>query len=227
MTTITILLFWVISSSPFFTSEKGCKVLLDNISASYEGECKKGLAEGTGTASGVDTYSGEFKKGLPHGMGRYIWKSGDYYSGDFVEGRREGYGELMVKRGDKKDSLVAGYWTKDIYIGSSSVAYAVKSMTNIKNILFEKKSDTGNDIYIVFQQEKKPVAADGLRLTNPQGIKAASEFDYAALRKVEFPFLGAKLEFRSRASNGVSIVECAAEFDIFEKGNWQVTVEIE
>lgn len=227
---IATLLFSLVNIFALFyagTPGPGCKVLSDGISDSYEGDCKKGLAEGTGTAKGVDVYAGEFKKGYPDGLGRYIWSNGDYYSGDFSKGFREGYGELMVKREGKKDSLVAGYWTKNIYIGPSSVAWKVRTSSKIKDISFEKKSETGNEIYIIFQQDKKPVAADGLRLTNDQGIKPATEFDTSVLRKVEFPFLGAKLEFRSKASSGVSINECTAEFDIFEKGRWVVIVEVE
>ncbi|MGV8092965.1 MAG: hypothetical protein AB2L24_14000 [Mangrovibacterium sp.] len=46
-----------------------CKVLLTEISGSYEGECKKGLADGFGKATGVDQYEGELKKRLPEREG--------------------------------------------------------------------------------------------------------------------------------------------------------------
>ena len=53
-----------------------CQVLLPQIAGSYEGECKKGLAEGMGKAQGIDFYEGYFKKGYPDGHGKYAWKDG-------------------------------------------------------------------------------------------------------------------------------------------------------
>jgi hypothetical protein len=70
----------------------GCKVLLLAISDSYTGNCKDGLAEGTGQASGKDFYKGEFVKGLPDGKGTYIWKNGATYDGEWNKGMRDGYG---------------------------------------------------------------------------------------------------------------------------------------
>ena len=48
-------------------AQNPCKVLMKEISGSYSGECKKGLADGKGEAKGVDRYIGAFKKGLPDG----------------------------------------------------------------------------------------------------------------------------------------------------------------
>ncbi len=205
---------------------KDCEVLLEAIAGQYEGECKKGLAEGTGTSKGSDTYVGEFKKGFPDGQGRYIWSNGNYYSGDFVKGVKDGYGELMVKREGKKDSLVAGYWLNDFFIGSSNVPYRVNKSVNVKNVTFEKITDNGSEIMIVCERNKQPVVADGLRLTNRQGVKPLSEYDYTVLRKIEFPFTEVKMDFRSQAATSSTIVEHTAEFDIFEKGRWLITIEL-
>ena len=46
-----------------------CKVLAETLAESYEGDCKKGLADGKGKAIGTDSYEGGFKKGLPEGEG--------------------------------------------------------------------------------------------------------------------------------------------------------------
>jgi hypothetical protein len=54
-----------------------CKVLLPALSGSYEGSCKKGVADGRGKASGTDAYEGEFRKGLPDGKGTCTWSNGD------------------------------------------------------------------------------------------------------------------------------------------------------
>ena len=59
------------------------KVLLNEISGSYKGGCRDGLAEGKGNAEGEDRYSGEFKAGLPDGKGKYTYKNGNVYNGYF------------------------------------------------------------------------------------------------------------------------------------------------
>lgn len=54
-------------------AQTNCKVLDSDISGSYVGGCKDGLADGKGEARGRDSYVGEFKAGLPHGQGTYVW----------------------------------------------------------------------------------------------------------------------------------------------------------
>ncbi len=209
-----------------FTSAKDCEVLMESIVGVYDGECKKGLAEGTGTARGTDTYTGEFKKGLPDGQGRYIWENGNYYSGDFVKGAKEGYGELWVKREGKKDSLQAGYWFKDIFVGASNVPYKVSHSSNIKNVMIEEITENGNEIMIVYSRSKRAVVAEGIRVVADQEVKPLSEFEYTVLRKVDFPFTGAKMDFRSQSLTNSEIMEYHLEFDIFKKARWLITIEL-
>ncbi|NEU09814.1 hypothetical protein GZH53_15920 [Flavihumibacter sp. R14] len=97
-------------------SQEACKVLMPSIAGTYEGSCKKGKASGEGKAEGTDQYSGEFKEGLPHGKGIYRWKNGNFYQGDWVRGQKEGNGGMAYKRPGKPDSIVTGFWKKDIYI---------------------------------------------------------------------------------------------------------------
>ncbi|MGB3589826.1 MAG: hypothetical protein WBA23_24975, partial [Tunicatimonas sp.] len=91
-----------------------CRVMLDDIAGSYEGDCHKRKAHGNGKAIGKDTYEGEFKKGYPDGEGTYTWINGDYYEGAFVKGRREGEGK-MVYASVNADSVLTGYWEDDRY----------------------------------------------------------------------------------------------------------------
>ena len=53
-----------------------CSVNVDSLKGQYVGSCKKGKADGKGTATGVDSYIGNFKKGYPDGYGKYTWKNG-------------------------------------------------------------------------------------------------------------------------------------------------------
>lgn len=223
--TFYVALFVLFAGSPA-NDQNDCKVLMESISGIYDGECKKGVAEGIGTARGTDTYVGAFEKGLPHGQGRYIWQNGNYYSGDFVKGAKEGYGEMTIKREGRRDSLYSGYWIKDTFVGTSNVPYKVVHTPNIKNVTFEQVAEKGAEIMIVVSRNKQSVVADGLRLTNDQEIKSLSEFDYTVLRKIEFPFTGVTMDFRSQAPVGSTILEYHVEFDIFEKGRWLVTIEV-
>ena len=90
-----------------------CIVAMDSLKGKYEGVCKKGKAEGMGKAMGTDMYEGEFKAGLPDGNGKYTWKNGNWYEGQWYRGKREGNGKMLYKFADR-DSLVNGYWKKDI-----------------------------------------------------------------------------------------------------------------
>jgi hypothetical protein len=212
--------------SQFVSDVKDCEVLLESISGTYEGDCKKGLAEGTGTAKGTDTYIGEFKKGLPDGQGRYIWKNGDYYSGSFVKGVKDGYGEMKIKRQDQKDSLVAGYWIKDIFVGASNLPYRETHSSNIRSVTFEEITENGSEIMIVYGRNKQAIVADGLRMVSDQDIKPLSEFEYTVLRKIDFPFTGAKMDFRSQAPTGSNILEYHVEFDVLKKARWLITIDV-
>ena len=95
-----------------------CRVRLPDIAGSYEGECHKGKAHGTGKAIGRDIYEGEFEKGFPHGTGTYTWANGDYYVGEFVRGAKEGEGK-MIYASVKADSVQAGQWENDQYLGKA------------------------------------------------------------------------------------------------------------
>ena len=71
---LVLLTFILLSLSNNFTysqTEESCKVLISEISEKYEGDCKNGLAHGTGVAKGIDLYEGRFKKGIPNGKGKY------------------------------------------------------------------------------------------------------------------------------------------------------------
>ncbi|MCU0459673.1 MAG: hypothetical protein MUE37_11375 [Bacteroidales bacterium] len=103
-----LLLGSVIISSWFSAawSQNNCKVLKPGIDSTYAGDCKQGLANGQGTATGIDRYTGEFKKGLPDGTGTYIWNNGDKYEGEWKKGLREGTGKYTT-RYNGRDSTIS------------------------------------------------------------------------------------------------------------------------
>lgn len=115
--TLATLLGLLSRSSKFVEIDTGsCRVMVDDIAGSYDGDCARGKAHGTGKAIGKDTYEGEFKKGYPDGFGTYTWINGDYFEGEFVKGKREGEGKMVFASVDA-DSLQTGYWEDDTYLG--------------------------------------------------------------------------------------------------------------
>jgi len=102
-----------------------CKVLKESIFGTYDGECKKGLAQGKGTAKGTDTYTGDFKKGLPDGNGTYTWADGSVYKGEFKNGMMDGAGELTGTAVGTEGNIITGYWEEDKYLGTTKEAYYV------------------------------------------------------------------------------------------------------
>jgi hypothetical protein len=126
---------YLLIASCIFVSQTGfaqesCKVLMPSIAGSYEGGCKKGKASGEGKAEGTDQYLGEFKDGVPHGKGIYRWKNGNFYDGEWANGRKDGNGGMAYKREGKTDSVVTGYWRKDVYMGKHEKPFKIYNRTS-------------------------------------------------------------------------------------------------
>ena len=112
--TLATLVGLVSRTSQVISYTADCRVMLDDIAGSYEGECHKEKAHGWGKAIGKDTYEGEFKKGYPDGKGTYTWINGDYFEGTFIKGRREGEGK-MVYASVNADSVLTGYCEDELF----------------------------------------------------------------------------------------------------------------
>jgi hypothetical protein len=104
---------------------------MTTITGRYEGDCKKGKANGSGKAEGTDQYVGEFKDGLPHGKGIYRWKNGNLYEGAWLNGKRDGDGGMAYKRDGKTDSVITGFWKKDMYVGKYEKPYIVYNRSSL------------------------------------------------------------------------------------------------
>ena len=73
----------------------------DSLQGTYKGTCKNGLANGHGTAIGIDSYTGQFLNGYPEGNGKYTWKNGSWYDGAWKKGVDDGKGTLHLIGSDK------------------------------------------------------------------------------------------------------------------------------
>jgi hypothetical protein len=188
-----------------FTYSQNCKVLLTSISGTYEGECRSDKANGAGKSIGLDTYEGNFKNGYPEGQGKYIWKDGNWYDGSFKLGQRTGYGTLHYKREDKPDSSLAGYWSKDKYIGIyeypykvQSTSYMVKSATvsagdksDPPQIIILLSSVTGGSVDLHGSIPKPTLTGIDIKngsYINKQEVTSLEKTNMYTLTNVIFPF---------------------------------------
>jgi hypothetical protein len=143
--------FLITTAILFFTSlsfSQECKVLTPSLSEKYEGECKKGVANGKGEAWGQKLhYKGDFKKGAATGKGSLFFEADSTYTGVVQDGLREGKGEMLYKvtnGGTVKDSIVKGYWSADVYRGNSYTTYKVNSSASFASYEISPSLGTGD-----------------------------------------------------------------------------------
>jgi hypothetical protein len=124
-----------------------CSVEKAELKGKYTGDCKKGKASGKGKAIGTDTYEGDFLAGYPDGNGTYRWTNGSEYTGEFSKGLKQGKGKLLYKLAPGKDSLIEGYWKKDVYVGKNENPYKIIHKSKLVNdVEIEHKKDGFNKI---------------------------------------------------------------------------------
>ena len=202
-----------------------CKVLHPGISGKYTGECKKGLAHGLGKAEGTDTYEGEFKKGLPSGKGIYKWADGTVYDGEWKKGLCEGYGEYSFFYSGK-DSIIAGYWQKDKYIGEKprTVSYKVIYKDNIGRINFKRFGD-GRKIRLKLIRNGAETGVPNLMLNGNSGtvILEISHHGFTGFENVLFPFTG-KILFSAPNAFYATTLNYELRFEINEPGFWEINI---
>jgi len=134
----------------FTAYSQTCEVDKESLKGSYNGDCKKNKAHGKGKAIGIDTYEGEFKNGIPDGNGTYTWSNKNVFEGKYIKGLREGKGTMTMKREGAQDSVIEGFWKKDVYIGKNEKPWIVHSKTgSVRDVQVEYSSDPLNRIKIV------------------------------------------------------------------------------
>ena len=201
-------------------AQDDCKVLLDAIAGQYEGDCKKGLADGEGTAKGTDTYVGEFKKGLPHGNGTYTWENGDIYDGEFNKGLKDGKGKLLTKQTDGQFNEQNGFWKKDEYIGEYESPYDIlfrsSNVLSIRIIEADNPADDGNAVFFEIQHKGRTQPAPDFRMNVING-NFQSRFIVGNTTKVlisNFPF-GFTLSYMGES----------VEIQIYQARSWNIRID--
>ena len=230
------LLFIYILTLLFFVNAKAqdCAVAMDALKGKYEGACKNGKAEGPGKATGTDTYEGNFKAGLPDGNGKYTWKNGDWYDGNWYKGKRDGNGKMFYKLADR-DSLINGFWKKDVYAGKYDKPYILHYKTiHVTHLSATIQNKLLNQIDIILDSEtgNSPIGASnpgamtskielsdmtvtaGTYLRRTQNDNYGKKVGYT-LEEVTFPF---------RVT--LTVGNDSVDLEFLEAGRWNVEIRL-
>jgi hypothetical protein len=231
----SVLLLGLLMISSLFSaaySQNNCKVLKPEIDAKYSGGCKKGLADGSGEASGIDQYVGEFRKGLPDGTGTYTWHSGEKYEGEWKEGQMNGTGKY-TKKLDGRDSVLSGIWENSKYIGEKVLPpFVIQYKSGIVRVSCVRTGDQPFYIRYKFARggttSENTNAMSGLLFQGSSGNESQTG-KYFEFEHVNFPFEG-KVQFNApsalsspTASNAVTL-SYELRLIINQAGAWMVTI---
>ena len=213
-------------------SQNNCRVLKPGIDSTYTGGCKKGLAEGQGVASGTDHYTGDFKKGLPDGTGTYIWNTGEKYEGEWKKGLREGTGTYTIIH-DGRDSVIAGIWESDMYVGEKDVpSYTILYRNGIVRVSCLRTGDQPLRVSYKFtrggstSQHTSPLSDLLLQGSSGNENRTGNNFGFES---VTFPFEG-KVKFTAptalstQGSPEAVTLNYELNFVINQPGAWMVTI---
>ena len=217
---VGLLIFSLYSSHTF--AQNTCKVLMSEISGTYNGSCKKGLADGLGEAIGVDRYKGEFKKGLPNGIGTYLWHTGETYNGEWKSGLRDGKGKYVIKSMGR-DSTISGIWKEDKYIGQQQLEpYVIEYRNSIGRVSCMRIGDRPYIKYIFSRNGGPSNNINNLLLQGSSGSESNAT-SFTGFEQVLFPFKG-KVTFTAPNSFMTSTLNCELRLSINEPGSWIVTM---
>lgn len=220
-TIICLFVFTALFSFLKVTGQTGdCKVLIPEISGTYVGDCKNGLAHGRGTAIGTDRYEGQFNRGLPHGKGTYSWTKGPVYSGGWSKGVLNGEGEMIYPTA-KGDSTVKGFWRDGGYIGKENVpSYSVIRKDDLLSCNFRKLAE-GHEVIIKFIMKGQiNPNVRGLSMVFTSGMRFKSG-TYEGIQAVQYP-LDLKITYTTNNPISRSSFDVVFECTINEPGKWEI-----
>lgn len=210
----TILILFQFSS---LLAQSECKVLLKAISGNYAGDCRNGLAEGSGRATGEDFYKGDFIKGLPDGKGIYTWKNGAIYDGEWKKGQRDGYGIYSYKY-QYNDSTLEGEWKNDRYLGRKAPApYIIEYRYGIGRVSCIR---TGDRPYVRYVFSRGGVI--NLMLQGSSGTENLIP-TFTGFEQVTFPFKGI-LTFEAPNDWMTAMLDCELRLTINQPGAWIINI---
>jgi hypothetical protein len=220
---VAALCMLVMFSGTFLMSQEDCSVLVEDLSGSYTGKCKKGLAHGKGLAQGIDSYEGKFSKGLPNGTGTYTWSDGRVYEGEWRTGQRDGVG-TMTYPADGEDSIQAGYWKDDVYKGKILIPpYKITRMQGVERSSIVKTSNVGSGFSLgLYLSGKNNTGIEGFTMVSGSG----TEYQSGAFYGIENASVPYSVSIRYRTWNNMHSTQrdVVFEFMINEPGTFEVSI---
>jgi hypothetical protein len=219
MLKISVFIFLLLSAGGAYAQTDECRVLKPEIAGTYNGDCKKGLAQGKGIAQGIDHYEGQFSKGLPSGRGTYKWANGVYYEGEWKNGMREGEGKMVYP-----DSVVTGFWKEDKYVGKKKIAaYRIITSTSLSRYTISKSAAKSNTVKIrIMQGGTDNVAVEDFSMFFDSGSEFRSS-NYYGIENISYP-VTIKVKYRAWNQLKTSQYDVRFEIEIAEPGSWDVVL---
>lgn len=202
---------------------QNCKVLKEELAGEYEGECRKGLAHGMGTATGIDSYTGGFKKGLPDGKGVYHYASGDVYEGQMKKGGRHGTGKMTLHREAQLDSTYYGRWNNDKFAGQDIKSmYKIVEKRDCDRVNVRRMNAEENAIqFEVFVRNMKVRIPGNVMLSGSSGVQRLDP-NFIGFENITFPFSGS-IRYEAPNKTGTSQLEVYVNIELYAPGNWKVS----
>lgn len=209
---------------PFLVGAQAtCKVLLSALDSVYVGDCKKGLADGSGEAWGKFYYKGKFVSGYPQGQGRAEYRDGTVYDGSWKKGLRNGKGTMTFM---ENGQTVEKTWIWENDTRQKEVlapAYKVITKRNITrlNVFSQGEGET-----VWFHPMSDGGVASDFQDFSLSG-SSGSEVTHSpkiGYENVTFPFTGT---IRYKAWNKLRTMqyELFLEIEITRPGNWTVQIQ--
>lgn len=202
-------------------SQEECAVLLDELNGKYEGDCKNGLAHGTGKAIGTDQYEGEFKKGLPHGKGTYTWKSGDSYSGSWKKGEMNGKGTMHLVSGGR-DTTYTGIWNKDSYEGPEEQKPQIRQKVGIDRYDFDRSAEGNRLLIDIYMNGMPNTSVTNFTINCSSGIQSKRS-NTIIFDEVSFP-VEVILRYKTWNKLHTAQHDVIFNFILEQEGEWEVDI---
>jgi hypothetical protein len=202
-----------------YAQQSDCKVTIADISGSYSGGCKNGLAHGKGVAQGTDRYEGQFIKGMPDGKGIYKWANGTYFEGQWKNGMKEGFGKMVYR-----DSVVTGYWKGDKYQGKKLIPpFKITNSRSVSRSTITKSVDVANGVRIrILQGGSDNTTIEDFSLSYDSGNEYRMTNIYG-IQNTSLP-LDVKITYRTWNQLHTAQYEVLFEFTIYDPGTWEVVI---
>jgi len=217
---VVFLFGYLICASTIAQNKKECEVIMQGLNDTYEGECKKGIANGEGTASGeLGHYKGSFKKGFPNGEGKLTYGEETYYEGEWKYGKRHGEGQMVFN----KDSAQVGYWEDGEYIGKYRYEYKVTETFGPIRVSIKKLDDVGDKIDIIFVRNGMRTLQDVVTMNSQGDSGVYQEGQFMGYQGVAYPFQGALTgEVKNLMHTTNNLIR--VRYDIYHQGHWQLVI---